>query len=149
MKTILLSTIIVFCFATGCKKDESGMPKAADSTNNATPQPPTNAGPSVEILPPPMRNYIRSGSAGRFSNPDSASLIYLNLPDSVSLIPFPPFLRPLKNLKLVERTDTTALYTFNTARRDAIGEMYLTRTLDGTDTVWIMLHMVPKPAAVK
>lgn len=149
---IILFISLVFLSLSGCKKEEPSVPMSDTTKVAPAPVPPNQPRKPqtlIEFLPPPLANFIRSQDAAVLHDPMKASQIYLNLPDSAKVLPFPPPLMPFHDLRLVERTDSTALFRFKTSQSHTEGEMYLVRFAENGDTIWIPLHILPKPAGAK
>jgi hypothetical protein len=139
MKIILFISLFTV-LTIGCKKDESAVPATADTTTHPQePQKPM----SLDMLPPHMRAGIEAIDQSKLRTHESAAKVYVNLPDSAMPVPIPPPLRPFKDPKYKEGTDSTAVYTF-TAANGHSGEMFLVRTIKGNDTVWIPMHILPR-----
>lgn len=139
MKTVSLFFVLCVLFVIGCSKDEPKVEQTADSTASQ----PHSQMLSLEMLPPHVRAGIASIDKQKLRTHALAAQVYINLPDSAMPVPIPPPLRPFKDPKLREANDSTAIYIF-TAANGKPGEMLLHRIVEGSDTIWIPLHILPR-----
>lgn len=138
MKTIIF--VFVLSFLTfGCKKEEPAVQAMTDTTAHP-PEPQEHM--SLDMLPPHVRAGIEAIDQSKLRSHESAANVYIDLPDSAMPLPIPPPLRPFKDPKWKEGTDSTAVYTFTAANGHA-GQMLLVRTIKGNDTVWVPMHILP------
>ena len=138
MKTILF--VFALSFLTfGCKKDEPAVP--AQQSADTVAQPGQPEPPGDKRIPPHARKTVGATDINLLRTHASAAKVYLELPDSVLMVPLPPGVRPFKNLKLIHSTDQQAVYQFTNAY-GRMGDMALGRHIMGSDTIWIPLHIM-------
>ncbi len=139
MKTLLF--VFVLSFLTfGCKKEEPAVP-AQQTVDTLAAQPGRPDPPGDKRIPPHARKTVGAVDINSLRTHASAAKVYIELPDSLLMVPLAPGVRPLKNLKLIQSTDDHAVYQFTNAH-GRIGDMALGRHIMGSDTIWIPLHIM-------
>src|SRR5688572_27490253 len=103
MKTIIF--VFVLSFLTfGCKKEEPAVP-AQQTVDSVIQQPGRPDPPGDKRIPPHARKTVGATDINLLRTHASAAKVYLELPDSVLMMPLPPGVRPFKNLKLIKSSD--------------------------------------------
>jgi hypothetical protein len=90
---------------------------------------------TVEYSERALDSVLKLPATERPATAEAAAEYHLSMPPKLTI---PPHMLPAKDIKLVEKTDTTATFSFVGEHHPINGLLGLRKVSKGTDTTWIV-----------
>jgi hypothetical protein len=145
MKRFVFFSLAGLALLTSCGKSDGDHAATQDTVHRAVhvkapihiePHPGPNGETfTIEYSDRALDSVLKLPAAERPATPEAAAQYHLSMPPKLTV---PPHLLPAKDIKLIERTDTTAVFSFAVEHNPLKGLLALRKASNGADTAWVV-----------